>query len=141
MNELIDEKSELDTGFFLIMKQFKSSFIDNGLSMDNFDKPDIEYAKLEKNLSINTSSQFEYTNKVEMLLRTLLQKYKKSNTHLDTLKKHNSKLHTKLEELMSFNSASTQMKSDAMFNYSKNNINIFNYLIGSIFCFYIIHNL
>ena len=141
MNELIEEKRELDTGFMLIMEHFKQLFVDNSLSMDNFNKPDTEYNKLEKNISKNTASHFEYTNKVEMLQSALLQKYKKTNTKLDTLKKHNAQLHKKLKELMSFNSASVQMKSDAMFNYSKNNITIFNYLLGSIFCFYIIHNL
>jgi hypothetical protein len=141
MNELIEEKRELDTGFMLIMEHFKRLYVDNGLSMDNFNKPDIDYTKLEKNISINSSLQFEYTNKVEMLQHAILQIYKKSNSQLDQLKKHNSQLHKKLEELMSFNNASVQMKSDAMFNYSKNNITIFNYLVGSIFCFYIIHNL
>jgi hypothetical protein len=141
MNELIEEKRELDTGFMLIMEHFKQLFVDNSLSMDNFNKPDTEYNKLEKNISKNTASHFEYTNKVEMLQSALLQKYKLSNSQLHDLKNRNSQLHKKWEELMSFNNASVQMKSDAIFNYSKNNIIIFNYLFGSIFCFYIIHNL
>ena len=67
MNELIEEKRELDTGFKLIMEHFNRLFVDNGLSMDNFNKPDLEYAKLEKTLNSNTTSLFEYTNKVERL--------------------------------------------------------------------------
>ena len=51
MNELIEEKRELDIGFILIMEQFKTLFVDNKLSMENFNKPDIEYSKLEKKLS------------------------------------------------------------------------------------------
>jgi hypothetical protein len=141
MNALITEKEELDIGFKLIMEHFKRLYVDNGLSMSNFKIPDSEYTKLEKNISSNSTLMFEYTNKVEMLQHAILQIYKKSNSQLDQLKKHNSQLHKKLEELMSFNNASVQMKSDAIFNYSKNNIIIFNYLFGSIFCFYIIHNL
>ena len=141
MNELIEEKRELDSGFFLIMEHFKTVFVDNKLSIDNFNTPDVEYIKLENNLSDNKSSYFEYTNKIEMLQQDLLHEYKKTNQQLEKSKKQNKKQHDKLEELMSFNNASAQMKTDAIFNYSKNNINIFNYLIGSIFCFYIIHNL
>ena len=67
------------------MESFQTSFIDNGLSMDNFNKPNIAFKNLETKRSINTADYFEYTNKVEMLLRTLLQKYKKSNTDLEYL--------------------------------------------------------
>jgi hypothetical protein len=141
MNELLEEKRELDTGFILIMEHFRRLFVDNKLSMDNFNKKDEVFYKLQGQLSNNTSSYFEYTNKIELLQQTLLQKYTLLNNQLTTLKKQNSKLHAKLAELKSFNNASAQMKTDAMFNYSKNNINIFNYLIGSLFCFYIIHNL
>ena len=34
MNELIEEKRELDIGFFLIMEQFKTLFVDNKLSIE-----------------------------------------------------------------------------------------------------------
>jgi hypothetical protein len=135
------EKVTLQKNFEELMINYDLLKIDNYLSIDNYQVKNAQFFKLEKNLSKNASSYFLLTNKIERLLEILIKKYNILNSQLEKIKKENTKLHYRYEELMSFNDASTQMKTDAMFNYSKNNIQIFNYLIGTIFCFYIIHKI
>lgn len=141
MNELNDEKIKLANEFALIMEHFKRLFVDNHLLINDYNKPDVEYVQLETDLTTNTNAYKEFTYKLEQSLNSVLQEYKNLNGKVAKIKTINSNLHTKFTELRSFNKASDQMKSDAMFNYSKNNIKIFNYLVGSIFCLYIINNI
>ena len=128
---------ELDQRFSFIMVHYINYYIQNGLSYDNNNEYYQPYMRLITNLEKLNSELFKLNNQLDKNINIL-------NKHI-----HNSKeninqqkvKYMKTIDQVDTNIALEKMKEDTLLDYSKTNIIIFNYLLGSILGIYIIKNI
>lgn len=128
---------ELDQRFSFIMKNYINYYIQNGLSYDNNNEYYQPYMRLITNLEKLNSELFKINNQLEkniIILNKHIQKSKKN------IKKQSDK-HRQNTIHIDSTLALEKMQKDTLLNYSRTNIILFNYLLGSILGIYILRNL
>tara|TARA_Y100000768_G_C23639748_1_gene523536 strand:- start:150 stop:572 length:423 start_codon:yes stop_codon:yes gene_type:complete len=128
---------ELDQRFSFIMKNYINYYIQNSLSYDNNNEYYQPYMRLITNLEKLNSELFKINNQLEKNITIL-------NTHIQKSKKnikHQSDKHRQNTIHIDSALALEKMQKDTLLNYSRTNIILFNYLLGSILGIYILRNL
>tara|TARA_Y100000741_G_C18261691_1_gene560721 strand:+ start:3093 stop:3518 length:426 start_codon:yes stop_codon:yes gene_type:complete len=130
--------NELDQRFSFIMKHYINYYIENGLSYDNKNEYYQPYMRLITNLEKLNSELFKINNQLSKNINIL-------NTHIHNSKQNIKQQKDKSNKYHSYtvdsNSALEKMQQDTLLNYTRTNIILFNYLLGSILGIYILRNL
>ena len=128
---------ELDQRFSFIMSQYINYYIQNGLSYDNnneYYQPDM---RLITNLEKLNSELFKINNQLETNISILNKHIQKSKNNI----KNQSDKHRQNTIHIDSAVALKKMQNDTLLNYTRTNIIVFNYLLGSILGIYILRNL
>lgn len=132
---------DLDQRFSFIMIHYINYYIQNGLSYDNNNEYYQPYMRLITNLEKLNSELFRLNNQLDKNINII-------NKHI-----HNSKYNIKQQadkykysknyskNYSDSTLALEKMQKDSILKYTKTNIIIFNYLLGSILGIYILRNL
>lgn len=131
---------ELDQRFSFIMIHYIDYYIKNGLSYDNNNEYYQEYMRLITNLEKLSSELFKLNNQLDKNIDSLnnnIQNSKKS------IKKQTTNVNSDINmaNILDSKNALKKMQTDTLLAYSKTNIVILNYLLGTIFGIYILRNL
>ena len=131
---------ELDQRFSFIMIHYIDYYIKNGLSYDNNNEYYQEYMRLITNLEKLSSELFKLNNQLDKNIDSLnnnIQNSKKS------IKKQTMNVNSDINmaNILDSKNALKKMQTDTLLAYSKTNIVILNYLLGTIFGIYILRNL
>lgn len=131
---------ELDQRFSFIMIHYIDYYTKNGISYDNNNEYYQEYMRLITNLEKLNSELFKLNNQLDKNIHTLnkdiqisKKNIKKQTTHI------NSDIN--IDNILDSKNALEKMQEDTLLAYSKTNIIVFNYLLGTIFGIYILRNL
>ena len=128
---------ELDQRFSFIMTHYINYYIQNGLSYDNNNEYYQPYMRLITNLEKLNSELFKINNQLDKNINII-------NKQINNSKQNIKQLTDKDKDninIIDSNRALEKMQKDTLLNYSKTNIIIFNYLLGSILGIYILRNL
>jgi len=128
---------ELDQRFSFIMSQYINYYIQNGLSYDNNNEYYQPYMRLITNLEKLNSELFKINNQLEKNISILNKHIQKSKNNI----KNQSDKHRQNTIHIDSAVALKKMQKDTLLNYSRTNIIVFNYLLGSILGIYILRNL
>jgi len=128
---------ELDQRFSFIMTHYINYYIQNGLSYDNNNEYYQPYMRLITNLEKLNSELFKINNQLDKNINIINKEINNSKLNIKQLTdKHKDNIN-----IIDSNRALEKMQKDTLLNYSKTNIIIFNYLLGSILGIYILRNL
>ena len=128
---------ELDQRFSFIMSQYINYYIQNGLSYDNNNEYYQPYMRLITNLEKLNSELFKINNQLETNISILNKHIQKSKNNI----KNQSDKHRQNTIHIDSAVALKKMQNDTLLNYTRTNIIVFNYLLGSILGIYILRNL
>jgi hypothetical protein len=128
---------ELDQRFSFIMTHYINNYIQNGLSYDNNNEYYQPYMRLITNLEKLNSELFTLNNQLEQQMIIINKQINKSKQSTKSV----TNKYTDNLNIMDSNNALKKMQKDTLLNYSKTNIILFNYLLGSILGIYILRNL
>ena len=127
--------NELDQRFSFIMTHFINYYIQNGLSYDNNNEYYQPYMRLITNLEKLNSELFSLNNQLDKNINIINKQINHSKQNIKQLTNKDN------IDNINTNRALEKMQKDTSFNYSKTNIILFNYLLGSILGIYILRNL
>ena len=128
---------ELDQRFSFIMTNYINNYIQNGLSYDNNNEYYQPYMRLITNLEKLNSELFTLNNKLEQQMIIINKQINKSKQSAKSV----TNKHTDNLNIIDSSNALKKLQQDTLLNYSKTNIILFNYLLGSILGIYILRNL
>ena len=139
---------ELDQRFSFIMIHYIDYYIKNGLSYDNNNEYYQEYMRLITNLEKVSAELFKLNNQLDKNtdslnknIETSKQKIKKLTIHTNSHANSHANNSANMTNILDSKNALTKMQTDTLLAYSKTNIIVFNYLLGTILGIYILRNL
>lgn len=129
---------ELDQRFSFIMIHYIDYYTKNGISYDNDNEYYQEYMRLITNLEKLNSELFKLNNQLD---KNILYLNKNIENSKKNIKKYKINTNNDIDNILDSKNALEKMQEDTLLAYSKTNIIVFNYLLGTILGIYILRNL